>query len=55
MREGDLTGVYVRGANGIAALRWLQVARADEDRVEVLSGLRAGETVELTSPVAREK
>lgn len=55
VREGDLTGVYVRGANGIAALRWLQVARADGDRVEVLSGLRAGETVELTSPVAREK
>ena len=55
VREGDLTGVYVRGASGSAELRWLQVALADSGRVEVLAGLRAGETVEIPVPSGREK
>jgi RND family efflux transporter MFP subunit len=55
VREGDLTGVYVRGAAGASELRWLQVGRVVSGRVEVLSGLRAGETVEIAAPIAREQ
>lgn len=43
-REGDLTGVLVRGATG-DALRWVRLGASVGNRVEVLSGLRAGEQV----------
>jgi RND family efflux transporter MFP subunit len=55
VREGDLTGAYVRGASGTAELRWLQVGRPEGGYVEVLAGLRAGDMVEMAAPAAREQ
>ncbi|HEU5170009.1 MAG TPA: efflux RND transporter periplasmic adaptor subunit [Gemmatimonadales bacterium] len=46
VREGDLTGVRVKGASGFE-LRWVRIGRRLDDRVEVLAGLRAGEQVLL--------
>jgi len=54
VHEGDLVGVRVRARNGETELRWLQVARIDAAHVEILSGLHAGETVEVTSTAPRE-
>jgi RND family efflux transporter MFP subunit len=48
VRRGELTGVYVVGADGRVALRQIRVGEQDEDgAVEVLAGLRAGERVQL--------
>lgn len=44
VRQGDLTGVDVRTAEG-ATRRWVRLGREVGGRVEVLSGLRAGETI----------
>ncbi|MHB1225724.1 MAG: efflux RND transporter periplasmic adaptor subunit [Gemmatimonadaceae bacterium] len=43
-REGDLTGVLVRGATG-DELRWVRLGATAGDRTEVLGGLRAGDRV----------
>jgi RND family efflux transporter MFP subunit len=43
-REGDLTGVLVRGAAG-DELRWVRLGTSSGSGVEVLAGLRAGEQV----------
>ena len=43
-REGDLTGVLVRGAS-TDELRWVRLGAALGDRTEVLGGLRAGDRV----------
>jgi RND family efflux transporter MFP subunit len=44
VRRGALAGVYVV-REGRAHLRWLRLGAADGDRVEVLSGLEAGEVI----------
>lgn len=53
VRSGDLVGVYLRDGTGNGAsartIRWLTVARVDGAHVEVLSGLRAGDIIELPS------
>jgi RND family efflux transporter MFP subunit len=46
VREGDLTGVRVRGASGFE-LRWVRVGSRIGGGIEVLAGLRAGEQVLL--------
>jgi RND family efflux transporter MFP subunit len=48
VRRGQLTGVRVVTADGVA-LRWIRLGRtvADQDRVEVLSGLTAGDEIVL--------
>ncbi len=43
-REGDLTGVRVRGA-ATDDVRWVRLGRAHGDGIEVETGLRAGEQV----------
>jgi RND family efflux transporter MFP subunit len=53
VHDGDLTGTRVRAANGTLELRWLQVSRVDTGHVEVLSGLRSGETVALDASTTR--
>jgi len=44
IREGDLTGVRVLAPGG-DELRWIRAGRTVGDRVEVLSGLEAGDRV----------
>jgi RND family efflux transporter MFP subunit len=44
VREGDLTGVVVRGKTGDER-RWIRIGARTGDVVEVTSGLRAGEAV----------
>lgn len=44
VREGDLTGVRIQTARG-AELRWVRVGAPVGERVEVLSGLKAGDRV----------
>lgn len=41
--RGELTGVFVVEADGVARLRWIRAGREDGGQVEVLSGLAAGE------------
>ncbi|MDX2192702.1 MAG: efflux RND transporter periplasmic adaptor subunit [Gemmatimonadales bacterium] len=53
VREGDLVGVRLPGP-GAGDLRWLAVGEAFGDRVEVLAGLRAGESV-LVPPAAEAR
>jgi RND family efflux transporter MFP subunit len=47
-REGDLTGVLVRGPRG-DALRWVRLGASAGGMIEVLAGLRAGERVVIPS------
>jgi multidrug efflux pump subunit AcrA (membrane-fusion protein) len=49
-REGDLTGVLVRGAAG-DELRWVRLGATAGDRTEVLGGLRAGDRVVVPGDV----
>ncbi|MEO8622687.1 MAG: efflux RND transporter periplasmic adaptor subunit [bacterium] len=52
IREGDLTGVTLRGRSGDER-RWVRVGRTSGDMIEVLAGLRAGDRVVIpTSRVA---
>ena len=44
VEQGQLRGVYVATA-GHAVLRWLRLGERIDDRIEVLSGLQAGERV----------
>ncbi|HEY0970119.1 MAG TPA: efflux RND transporter periplasmic adaptor subunit [Gemmatimonadales bacterium] len=43
-REGDLTGVLVRGASA-DELRWVRLGATQGDRTEVLGGLHAGDQI----------
>lgn len=47
VRRAELTGVYVVGGNGKPLLRQVRLGRAEGERVEVLSGVAAGEQVAL--------
>ncbi|MBS1241568.1 MAG: hypothetical protein H6R40_995 [Gemmatimonadetes bacterium] len=53
VREGDLTGVRVRTAEG-SDLRWVRIGKSVAGQVEVLSGLTAGEQVIVPPPPAAE-
>lgn len=54
VRRGQLTGVRVVGSEG-AVLRWIRLGRGvGEDRVEVLSGLNAGDEVLIDGGEAAE-
>lgn len=46
--RGQLRGVYVLGADGTVALRWIRLGHVDGDRVEVLSGLEGGEALAIS-------
>ncbi len=45
LHEGDLTGVLLVGPDGTADRRWVRLGRTVGDRVEVVSGLAAGDRV----------
>ena len=51
LREGDLTGVRVRTEQG-SDVRWVRTGRSVAGRVEVLSGLNAGDMVILPPSAA---
>jgi RND family efflux transporter MFP subunit len=53
VERGQLRGVYVVGGDGIAGLRYITLGESAEQRVEVLSGLDAGEKL-IAVPGARE-
>ncbi|MGB7843332.1 MAG: efflux RND transporter periplasmic adaptor subunit [Salinimicrobium sp.] len=42
--RGDLKGIYTVSSQNTALLRWLRLGRSYGDRVEVLSGLKPGES-----------
>ncbi|MDH4046378.1 MAG: efflux RND transporter periplasmic adaptor subunit [Gemmatimonadota bacterium] len=46
VRRGQLTGVRVVSGDGVV-LRWVRLGRSVGDRIEVLSGLEAGERIAL--------
>lgn len=49
VRKGQLTGVYTLSQKNTAILRWLRLGKTHDDKVEVLSGLDADETLILPS------
>lgn len=51
VRRAEMTGLYVLDPQGKPLLRQVRLGRAEGDRVEVLSGLNAGERV-VTDPQA---
>ncbi len=53
LERGQLQGVYVIGANGIAGLRYVTLGKTAEQQVEVLSGLQDGDKV-VAAPGDRE-
>src|SRR5690606_4528568 len=52
VRRGELTAVYVIGSDQKPLLRQVRLGPVSGDRVEVLSGLRAGERVALDPQAA---
>jgi RND family efflux transporter MFP subunit len=46
--RGQLRGVYVLGADGAVALRWIRLGRVNGGRVEVLAGLAGGEKLAVS-------
>ena len=49
-QRGQLTGVFVVDQSGIARLRLIKTGRAFGERVEILSGLNAGEQLLIEGP-----
>ena len=47
--RGQLTGIYTVSQSNTAILRWLRLGKAQEDTVEVLSGLAPGEEYIISS------
>jgi RND family efflux transporter MFP subunit len=52
-RDGDLTGVTVT-AGGVTMVRWIRTGEHIGDRIEVLAGLAAGDTVVVPTALAKE-
>ncbi len=54
VHRGQLTGTYIVGAHDHARLRWIKIGREleseGETRVEILSGLKAGERFVVSPP-----
>jgi RND family efflux transporter MFP subunit len=49
IKRGQLTGVWIVRADGIAHLRWVRLGRPIGDSLEILSGLAGDETVVLST------
>ncbi len=54
-REGDLTGVLLRAADGREVLRWVRLGGEFGSQVEVTAGLRAGDRVLVPSLTAAKE
>jgi RND family efflux transporter MFP subunit len=48
--RGAMQGVFAVGEEGVAHLRWIRTARRYADRVDVISGLRAGDRIVVDPP-----
>ena len=53
IEHGQLQSVWVLGTDNIAALRYVTLGKPQQDLVEVLSGLSAGETL-VSAPAGRD-
>jgi RND family efflux transporter MFP subunit len=53
IQRGQLQGIYVVGGDKVADLRYVTLGRPAGDKIEVLSGVQAGERV-VTAPGDRE-
>jgi hypothetical protein len=49
VERGGLKGIFIVGPGNIAQFRWLRLGREWDDRLEVTSGLTAGEKI-VTQP-----
>ena len=49
MRRGQLEGVYVMGSNNKATLRWVKTGKAQNNNVEITSGLSSGDRIITTN------
>lgn len=54
VRRAEMTGLYVQSKDGAPRLRQVRLGRIEGDKVEVLSGLSAGENV-ITDPAAAHR
>lgn len=55
LRRSELTAVYVVDSKGVPMLRQVRLGRAEGERVEVLSGVSAGERVALDPQAAARR
>jgi RND family efflux transporter MFP subunit len=49
VKQGQLTGIYTIGNDGIAILRWVRTGKIYDNQVEILSGLAANEEYIISS------
>lgn len=49
VKQGQLTGIYTIGNDGIAILRWVRTGKIYDNQVEILSGLAANEQYIISS------
>lgn len=49
IRNGQLSGVYAISANNTAILRWVRTGNTHGERIEILSGINAGEKYIISS------
>ncbi|MHB1327244.1 MAG: efflux RND transporter periplasmic adaptor subunit [Gemmatimonadales bacterium] len=54
LSRGELTGVYLVGADSIARLRWVRMGRSQGDDVAVVSGLIAGDRLVKDAALAHD-
>jgi cobalt-zinc-cadmium efflux system membrane fusion protein len=54
VRRGPLTGVFVADGQDVVHLRWVTVGASRDGRVEVLTGLVAGERIATEPPAGLE-
>jgi RND family efflux transporter MFP subunit len=54
VRRGPLTGLFVADEAGVARLRWVTAGTAREGKVEILTGLKAGERFVASPPASLE-
>ena len=54
VRRGELTSVFVVGADHVARMRLITLGAIDADRTEILSGLDAGESIVFAPARVRE-
>jgi multidrug efflux pump subunit AcrA (membrane-fusion protein) len=49
IEKGQLKGIYTYSEDGLAILRWVRTGKEYQDKVEILSGIREGDRVIISS------